>query len=63
MTYEQLVARGPIDVLGATGDYRDAFGTNLSDRVFGGPCDQFLWGGEGDDHYFFNLGDRSEERR
>ena len=57
MTYEQLVARGPIDVLGATGDYRDAFGTNLSDRVFGEPCDQFLWGGEGDDHYFFNLGD------
>ena len=57
LTYEQLVARTPIDVIGTAVDDGFLEGTNLSDRVFGGLGDDVLWGGEGDDHYVFNLGD------
>ncbi len=55
LTYANLVAHG-FDIDGTEfGDF--LFGTNVIDRFRGGLGNDWLEGGEGDDSYFFNLGD------
>jgi len=55
ITYADLVARG-FDLDGT--EFDDfLFGTNVVDRFRGGLGNDWLEGGEGNDSYFFNLGD------
>ena len=55
LTYTELVARG-FDIGGT--EFDDfLFGTNVIDRFRGGVGSDRLEGGEGNDSYFFNLGD------
>lgn len=59
LSYGELIVRG-FDISG-TPDDDVVFGTNVEDRISGLGGNDVLMGGEGDDTYFFDLGNGSDD--